>query len=246
MAAACAGSPTRVPVGPLIMAAAAAIMTYRHAIFPTGGSHGAKRSNHRLNALMLIESDGRRRVVLSDPAIDLYNPIPLVPRPLLAASPNLAKRGQPTGTFYVSNVYASMPGVEPSAVKWLRVLEETSRASPSPGGTWMNQTFSISAALAWSAKIYHGVVPVEEDGSVFFEAPVGRALYFQLLDKDHRLVRGLRTFIQAVPGVTRSCTGCHEYNPGPPARAFPIWQARQLQPESWGAGYLDYSTRDPR
>jgi len=203
--------------------------------------HGAKRSNPRLNALMLIERDGRRRVVLSDPGIDLHHPIPLVPRPLPAISPTLAKRGHPTGAFHVSDVYAAMPEVERGTVKWLRVMEETSRASPSPGGTWMNQKFSISAALAWSAKIHHGVVPVEENGSVFFEAPAGRALYFQLLDGDHRMVRGMRTFVQAVPGVTRSCTGCHEYNPGPASRGIPLDEPRRLQPESWGGGHLDYT-----
>ena len=208
---------------------------------PGNSPHAARRGNPRLNALMLIERDGRRRTVLSDPAIDLHHPIPLAPRPLPPVSPTLAKRGEPTGAFHVSDVYASMPEVERGTVKWLRVMEETSRITPSPGSTWMNQQFSISAALAWSAKIYHGVVPVEENGSVFFEAPAGRALYFQLLDEDYRMVRGMRTFIQAVPGVTRSCTGCHEYSPGPASRGVPLTEPRKLQPESWGVGHLDYS-----
>jgi hypothetical protein len=201
------------------------------------------RANPRLNALMLIDRTGARRVVHSDPEIDLHNPVPVVPRAAPPMPITLADRTRPTGSFYVRDVYASMPELERGSVKWLRVLEETSRGSPSPGGTWMNQTFSISAALAWSAKIYHGIVPVEEDGSVFFEAPAGRALYFQLLDRDYRLVRGMRTFIQAAPGVTRSCTGCHEYNPGPPGGTMPAGQPRQLQPESWGSGFLDYSRR---
>jgi hypothetical protein len=108
----------------------------------------------------------------------------------------------------------------------------------------MNQTFMISAAMAWSAKIYHGIVPVEPDGSVFFEAPSGRALYFQLLDQDYRLVRGMRTFIQAVPGTTRSCAGCHEYNPLASGVAhFSNRKPRALTDESWGGGYLDYASR---
>lgn len=203
-----------------------------------------KRSNAKLNALMLIDRAGGRVVVHSDPAIDLHNPIPLVPRPTPRANIDMTDRTQRTGRFFVNDVYVSMPEVKRGTVKWLRVLEETSRVSESPGGTWMNQTFSISAALAWSAKIFHGIVPVEPDGSVYFEAPSGRALYFQLLDQDYRLVRGMRTFIQAVPGVTRSCAGCHEYNPksvGSPRLANRT--PHVLRGESWGSGYLDYTAR---
>jgi hypothetical protein len=203
-----------------------------------------KRNNPKLNALMLIDRTGQRTVVCSDPAIDLHNPIPLAPRPVPRANIDMTDRTQRTGRFFVNDVYVSMPQVKRGTVKWLRVLEETSRVSESPGGTWMNQTFSISAALAWSAKIFHGIVPVEPDGSVFFEAPSGRALYFQLLDQDYRLVRGMRTFVQAVPGTTRSCVGCHEYNPkaaGNPRLTNRTPQA--LREESWGSGYVNYATR---
>jgi len=203
-----------------------------------------KRSNAKLNALMLIDREGRRLVVHGDPAIDLHNPIPLAPRVPPRASIDMTDRTQRTGRFFVNDVYVSMPEVKRGTVKWLRVVEETSRVSASPGGTWMNQTFSISAALAWSAKIFHGIVPVEPDGSVYFEAPSGRALYFQLLDADYRMVRGMRTFIQAVPGTTRSCAGCHEYNPKTMGQARPAdRQPRRLREESWGGGYLDYTAR---
>lgn len=203
-----------------------------------------KRSSPTLNALMLIDRSGGRTVVHGDPAIDLHNPIPLAPRPLPRANVDMSDRTQRTGRFFVNDVYVSMPEVRRGAVKWLRVLEETSRVSESPGGTWMNQTFSISAALAWSAKIYHGIVPVEPDGSVYFEAPSGRALYFQLLDQDYRLVRGMRTFIQAVPGVTRSCAGCHEYNPKATGNPRLVGRTPHVpREESWGGGYLDYTAR---
>ena len=195
------------------------------------------------NALMLIDRAGRRVTVHADPAIDLHNPIPVAPRPLPAVSLEVADRSQDSGRFFVQDVYAGMPEVERGTVRWLRVVEETSRVTPSPGNNRMNQTFSISAALAWSAKIYHGVVPVEPDGSVFFEAPAGRALYFQLLDDDHRLVRGMRTFIQAAPGVTRSCTGCHEYNPAPMNQTTRPATLRRLRPESWGDGHIDFTAR---
>ena len=202
-----------------------------------------RRSSPRLNALMLIDRTGKKTFIHGDPAIDIHNPIPILPRPVPRLLPDVTDRTKITGNFFVQNVYANMPDVPKGSVKWLRLVEETSRVTESPGGTWMNQTFSISAALAWSPKIYHGIVPVEEDGSAFFEAPSGRALYFQLLDKDYRLVRSMRTFIQATPGTTRSCIGCHEYDKAPGTPQFRLTrQPAKPGDESWGSGYLDYSS----
>ncbi|MDR1497311.1 MAG: hypothetical protein LBS59_02675 [Puniceicoccales bacterium] len=199
------------------------------------------RSNAYFNAIMHIDATtGKKTLVHSDPNIDLHNPIPISPRPTPRLIPDTTDRTKITGNFLVVNVYANMPDIPKDSVKWLRVVEETSRVSESPGGTWMNQTFSISAALAWSPKIYHGIVPVENDGSVYFEAPAGRALYFQLLDKNYRLVRSMRTFIQAAPGVTRSCVGCHEYENAPLNFSHRGRVPRKLVDESWGGGHIDY------
>lgn len=90
-----------------------------------------------------------------------------------------------------------------------------------------------------------GTVPVQADGSAYFEAPPGRALYFQALDADGRLVQSMRTFVQAVPGVTRSCIGCHEDKYGAPqAKRFvaPQGPPTRIRDESWGSGFLDYPT----
>ena len=211
---------------------------------PADVAQNQRRNTPKLNALMLIDRTGAKTVVHSDPHFDLHNPIPIVPRPLPTIIADTTNRAMITGDFFVYDVYEGMPEVERGSIKWLRIVEETSRVSESPGGNPMNQVFSISAALAWSPKIYHGIVPVEEDGSVYFEAPSGRAIFFQVLDEDYRLVRSMRTFIQAAPGTTRSCTGCHEYKFSVAPTAH---QARRLgqQPtiprdESWGSGYLDY------
>ena len=207
-------------------------------------SRSQNRNTPKLNALMLIDRSGAKTVVHSDPTIDLHNPIPIVPRPLPFAPADTPNRAKITGNFFVYDVYEGMSSVPRGTIKWLRLVEETSRVSESPGGNSMNQTFSISAALAWSPKIYHGIVPIEEDGSVYFEAPSGRSLNFQLLDSDYRLVRSMRTFIQAAPGTTRSCTGCHEYKFGvaPTARQIRTLKEEptKLVDESWGSGYLDY------
>ena len=214
-------------------------------VLPDALVQSQKRNTAKLNALMMIDRSGKKTVIHSDPAIDLHNPIPVVVRPVPQIAVDTTDRSKITGNFFVNNVYEGMPQVERGSVKWLRIIEETSRVSESPGSNRMNQTFSISSALAWSPKIYHGIVPVDEDGNVYFEAPAGRSLYFQLLDKDYRMVRSMRTFIQAAPGTTRSCTGCHEYKFGTPMTSAqaPFLPEEPVKPvpESWGSGYLDYA-----
>ena len=60
-------------------------------------------------------------------------------------------------------------------------------------------------------------------------------------------VRSMRTFIQAAPGTTRSCIGCHEDKKATfPARTMPTLaqrhEPRQLEDESWGSGPMDYAS----
>ena len=209
----------------------------------SGRAKGAKR-----NSIMMINRKGEQVTLLSDPDISLHAPMLVKPRSARTL-PQFADRTKKTGKFYVQNVYDGLKGVKPGEAKWLRVVEESSRVSASPGSNIFNQTFSISAALAFSAKIYHGMVPIHEDGSIYFEAPSGRAIFFQVLDKDKRLLQSMRTFIQATPGTTRSCIGCHEKKTNAPTSLKPIPNTMALKkgpatpkPESWGSGYMDYST----
>lgn len=200
------------------------------------------------NSIMMMNRKGEQVTLLSDPNISLHAPMLVKPRSAQTL-PQFTDRTKTTGIFYVQNVYDGLKGVKPGEAKWLRVIEESSRVSASPGSSIFNQTFSISAALAFSAKIYHGMVPIYEDGSVYFEAPSGRAIFFQVLDKDKRLLQSMRTFIQAAPGTTRSCIGCHEKKTNAPTSLKPIPNTMALKkppsvpkPESWGSGYMDYST----
>ena len=211
------------------------------AVLFSGRPPGAKR-----NALELLDRAGHRFVLLADPDICLHSPMLVKPRPCPPIVPNQVDHTARTGRFFVQDIYRGLEGVKRGEVKWLRVLEETSRVSPTPGGNQpYNQTFLVSAALAFSVKNYLGVVPVEVDGSAYFEAPAGRAVYFQALDADGRTVQSMRTFVQAAPGTTRSCIGCHESKFGATAAdAAPserlMWPPSPLRDESWGSGYVDY------
>jgi hypothetical protein len=208
-------------------------------------------NNGEKNALFLVkrnlDDSVTRELLYGDPNIDCHSPIPIKARPLPLTQASQVDRGKDHGFFLLQDVYEGMPEVERGTIKRLRVVEECSRVSETPGGGPFNQTFTISAALAWTAKNYLGTVPVEEDGSAYFEAPSGKVIFFQALDEEGRCVRGMRTFVQAAPGVTRSCVGCHEDKKA----TFPIPESptiaerkppAKLTDESWGSGVLDYPT----
>jgi hypothetical protein len=200
------------------------------------------------NVLMMIDRAGRRTVLLSEPEICLHSPMLVKPRPAPAAIVDTTDRRQKTGRFFVQDIYRGLKGVRRGEVKRLRIVEETSRVSPTTmGGSPYNQVFLVSAALAFSVKNVLGVVPVEADGSAYFEAPSGRAIFFQALDAEGRLVQSMRTFVQASPGTTRSCVGCHEYKYSAAGNESPRSTLgrtpSRIEPESWGSGYIDFTER---
>jgi hypothetical protein len=198
------------------------------------------------NVIEMIDRSGRRALIHSDSQFCLHSPMLIKPRPRPRAISDVTQRGQTTGRFFLQDIYQGLPDVERGEVKTLRVIEETSRVSATTmGGSPYNQTFLVSAALAFSVKNYLGVVPVDEDGSAYFEVPAGKAIYLQALDAEGRLVQSMRTFVQAAPGTTRSCIGCHEhkYSTTTAVDDMPQILGREpsrLQPESWGSGFVDY------
>ncbi len=198
------------------------------------------------NVIEMLDRAGHRFVLHDDPTICLHSPMLVKPRPRPPVLADTTDRTARTGRFYVQDLYDGLPGVPRGTVKWLRVLEETSRTSAGTDGpNPYNQTFLLSSALAFSVKNFLGVAPVEEDGSAYFEVPAGRAIYLQALDEDGRLVQSMRTFVQAAPGTTRSCIGCHEQKQTAARNVAEVPAVlrrtpRTLEPESWGGGFLDY------
>ncbi|MGA2616038.1 MAG: LamG-like jellyroll fold domain-containing protein [Thermoguttaceae bacterium] len=205
-------------------------------------------ANNAIGAHGIIELADRfgcRELVQCDAEISCYSPMLVKPRrrpPVICPQ----TRPQSCGKFLVTDVYQGLEGVPRGTVRRLRIIEETARTSPvPPGGRWWNQAFLVSWQGSYVVKNVLGVVPVEEDGSAYFEAPAGRAVYFEALDAEGRAVQRMRTFVQAAPGVTRSCIGCHEHKFAAPPRGEHLLLAVQHppqrpQPESWGSGLLDY------
>ena len=206
------------------------------------------RKHGKHGVIELVSREGVRIVMRREDDLSCYAPMLVKPRKKPAVRPSMIRPGEP-GKFLVHDIYQGMDGVERGEVKWIRVLESTSRVSGIPsGGRWWNQAFLVSWQGSYDIKRFFGLVPVEEDGSAFFEAPTGKALYFQALDKDKKLIQSQRTFVQSVAGVTRSCQGCHikEDNVAPAntaGRPIAVQKpAAKIQHESWGSGFLDYPT----
>ncbi len=62
----------------------------------------------------------------------------------------------------------------------------------------------------WDVRRILGTVPVEPDGSAFFEVPANTPVAFQPLDKNGRALQLMRSWTTVMPGELQSCTGCHE------------------------------------
>jgi hypothetical protein len=125
----------------------------------------------------------------------------------------------------VMNVYASdAAGTLPAGVKvkWLRIVQ----VIPQMLDNWfsLESVSQISFATDSIGRMSLGVVPVEEDGSVYCEAPVGKAIYFQLLDEQGMAVHSMRSATYVHPGEHLSCLGCHEdkWSGSPPPSSQPL------------------------
>jgi hypothetical protein len=162
-------------------------------------------------ALYLIDTAGSQRLVYADNNLSCWHPLPRVARPVppqvpLFREPRYATNNQ--ALCVVANVYQGMEGVEPGAVKWLRINEALPRYW-STSRRWNPSLSSSSWKAALWPRVQWGVVPVEKDGSAQFLVPANRSIFFQALDGNFREIQRERTYVNYAPGEVRSCTGCH-------------------------------------
>ncbi len=167
--------------------------------------------------LYLLDRFGNRDVI-HDPGAGPYrvrDPFPLRARQM---PPELAVKtwqGEREGAadhrravISVMNVYESDEvGTLPEGVKVksMRIVQVIPQLLTDP----INVSL-VSLANDSIGRMPLGVVPVEEDGSVYCEAPVGKTIYFQLLDEKGMAVQSMRSATYVHPGEHLSCVGCHE------------------------------------
>lgn len=144
----------------------------------------------------------------------------------------------PEGVLYSANVYENSL-IEPGSAKYIRVVEHCAptyadgkkdstkewldvmkalgvdpdlpfiSADPSLCKYFLSGETTMSVLLDESHKRILGEAPIEPDGSVHIKVPSMRAIYFQLLDKDRKVIQTMRSSTHVMGGEMRGCLGCH-------------------------------------
>jgi hypothetical protein len=129
---------------------------------------------------------------------------------------------------------------------WGDLFLEGKTPTPTTDLSWGDHSVvqgpAVSVTGPLSVKQIHGIVPIQEDGSVSFEAPPCRMLYFQVLDEHYRAVHTMRSWVSARPGESRGCTGCHEgSNSTPVVQPVAVGAVPDtIEPPPWGVHSLSY------
>ncbi|MBE3070862.1 MAG: hypothetical protein IMZ66_11565 [Planctomycetes bacterium] len=215
--------------------------------------------------LYLLDAFGNRELLYADPQIACLGPVPLKARPVpplitpvgeparLVANPtyrqvgdehplDLASAGmRGTGIVGVVNVYNSLyPYPEGAKVTALRIVQVL------PKSTALHHEPQVGYGCETSARAVLGTVPVEADGSAYFQLPPGKEVYFQALDERGLAVQSMRSATYVHAGERLVCSGCHdrrERSPGPGERTLGLAFRRApstITPEVEGASPLSY------
>ena len=159
--------------------------------------------------IYFMDAFGNKELVYRDPNISSVWAKPLAPRetpPVLNSG--LDKAAPSSGMFSMQNVYESWPRLpdgEENKITALRLVQVLPKTTPQVN------TPMVGAANASPGKQVLGTVPVEADGSAYFEVPANIPMLFQALDKNGRAVQTMRSLVYLQPGENMSCVGCHEH-----------------------------------
>ncbi|MBO5254281.1 MAG: hypothetical protein J6B07_00480 [Opitutales bacterium] len=155
-------------------------------------------------SIFVLDNNGNMEKIYEDSEV-VHDPRALRPcpkEPVIASKIDITKT---TGQFIVTDVYQSrnMKGIERGTIKKLLIMEDLPKNASRHG--WRGEHgghISLHRIL--------GEVPVEPDGSAYFEVPALRAVFFVALDKNGKAVKRMQNFTQVMPNEIQSCVGCHE------------------------------------
>ncbi|MBL7220369.1 MAG: hypothetical protein ISS69_09665 [Phycisphaerae bacterium] len=165
--------------------------------------------------LYLVDTFGNRIHLATLPdGLNCLDPIPLRPRkkpPVIPIRTQQARADQPSGvpdakaTISVMNIYeAEFPFPKGTKIKSLRVIQVH------PKATFHMFNPEVGLGKGSLTRSILGTVPVAEDGSCYFEAPVSVPIYFQALDENGIAVQSMRSAAYVHKGEQLVCIGCHE------------------------------------
>ncbi len=205
----------------------------------------AVRQTGRANgemSLVYLDLDGNETELLAD-APGIWSPVILRPtkKPVVQSQQRNFDAPDAPGKFYLQNVYIGthMQGVKPGTVKALRVVESPPKRNWTGPRGWFGHG-EEAAAMNWHSfenKRILGTVPVEADGSAYFEVPGNTFVYFQALDAEGKMVQSMRSGVNVQPGETYGCVGCHEKRVGEAAPVTERPLAMQRAPSKMNGWY---------
>ncbi len=218
---------------------------------------------NKSEGIFLVDVFGNVELLVDD---DGVSPRPFTSREMPPVIPTQTWQGERSGqpghkraVISVLDAYQSdMPWPEGTQIKALRIMQIV----PVPWGGYCNQRLGAKVSpenpnpfrigqYGWTQsraciRAVLGTVPVEEDGSAYFEAPVGKEILFQALDENGMAVQSMRSGTYVHPGEHLSCSGCHRTNssaPQPAVEKRPLALKRkpsEIQPEPDGSLPLNY------
>ena len=133
--------------------------------------------------LVNIDSGEERLIVEGEGGLGIFDPKIAAARPLPQAS--VERRSWENGAkslVYIGDVYEGthMKGIKRGDIKWIRVVQDHFKLTYSSG--WWENEGSQAPAMNfddYDRKQPLGIVPVREDGSVFFEVPADKFVYLR-------------------------------------------------------------------
>ncbi len=168
--------------------------------------------NGEQTAIVLLDRFGNEAEILRDGS-GAFEPMLIKPSkkpPVIASRRNYKNED---ATVYVQDVYVgtNMKGVKHGDVKYLRIVESPEKRSWSKRG-WSGQG-QQAPGVNWhdlGTKRILGTIPVESDGSAYFKVPSDKFVFFQLLDKNKKMIQTMRSGTIFQSGEIMGCIGCHE------------------------------------
>jgi hypothetical protein len=193
--------------------------------------------------LFLVDCFGNKEILYKGTGLAPCDPFPLKAREKPPVIPSRTFQGERAGqpghrkaTVSIMNVYITDEhGKLPEGVK----IKELRLIQIVPFLKGDKDAYATGYAHTNMGRFILGTVPVEEDGSVYFEAPVEIEFYMQLLDENGMAVQSMRAGAFVHPGEHLSCTGCHENKwEAIPVNPNPLAMQRlpsRIQPELEGS-----------
>lgn len=185
--------------------------------------------------LVVCDGKGNERVLFELDEADkkagqwCHEPRPLAAREREKVIPTRSDRRQSVGRMMLmdARIGRKMEGVGKNEIRDLLVIESLPKPINYTGGMEplsYGGTFTLERVL--------GTVPVEEDGSAYFEVPALRSVFFVARDAEGKAIKRMRSFTSVKPGEVTSCVGCHEHRTQAPPPAAGLALEAMLRPAS--------------